>query len=35
MKRIGIVGSEGAKFTDQTEHYARECIRDLINKPQS
>lgn len=28
--RIGIVGSEGAKFTTATEALARQAIRDLI-----
>jgi hypothetical protein len=28
--RIGIVGSEGAKFTPETERKARELIRDLL-----
>jgi hypothetical protein len=30
---IGIVGSEGAKFTPETEAKARECIRALIHRP--
>lgn len=30
MKSVGIVGSEGAKFTSETEEYARELIRELI-----
>ena|ERR1700675_3813358 len=28
--KVGIVGSEAAKFTKITEQYARGCIRDLI-----
>lgn len=30
MKRVGIVGSEGAKFTPKTEELARQIIRALI-----
>ena len=29
--RIGIVGSEGKKFTPETEAYARALIRDLLH----
>ena len=31
--KIGIVGSEAAKFTPETEQLAREAIRDILTKP--
>lgn len=32
MTRIGIVGSEGKKFTSKTEAKAREIIRELLSE---
>lgn len=32
--KIGIVGSEGAKFTPITEHRAKKIIRSLLDKPE-
>lgn len=34
MLRIGIVGSEAAKFTAETEQQAKQAIIDLVNRPE-